>query len=381
MTRALARSRGLHEENRGVYEGGMSTLSEAIERRLQAIHRQYDSHFAGQARVTRDPGLLDAMLEELAGVAPELEGLSEEERAPLSDLLAERRALYEGEAQSIRETLADPEALEAHRVQTWVEVNRWRYDRHFAGHNRLSRDLGLLAEMTEDLARAEREYSELSAGAGDGPDQQRGFVRDQLVLYGRERAAITSGRAEATLESQAGAMAQMANDCFQVYRAHFAGKSRISRRPALLERVVGTLEDAKTTMEALRASGLEDEQLEKNLEVVGTNLQQYTSELDAVRRAKSESRIGALIEALADTANGLFAEYQEHFAGQQRTTRDRDLLARIIEGLYDIGRQMEDLQKLGELQANTQNLRIVLDRLRVYLREDEQVAGAQRGSD
>jgi hypothetical protein len=134
-------------------------------------------------------------------------------------------------------------------------------------------------------------------------------------------------------------------------------------------------------MEALRAAGLEDTQLEKNLEIVNTNLQQYAGELDAVRRAKSESRIGALIEGLAETANGLFAEYQEHFSGQSRATRDRDLIARIIEGLYDVGRQMEDLQKLGDLQANTQNLRIVLDRLRVYLREDGMIADAQRGSD
>ena len=145
---------GLHGAIPGVYEEGMSTLSEAIERRLQAIHRQYDSHFAGQARVTRDPGMLDTMLEELLGVAPELDALSEEERAPLKGLLDERRALYEGEAKAIRETLDDPRSLEIHRVQTWVEVSRWRYDRHFAGHSRLSRDLGLLAEMTEDLARA-----------------------------------------------------------------------------------------------------------------------------------------------------------------------------------------------------------------------------------
>jgi hypothetical protein len=42
---------------------------------------------------------------------------------------------------------------------------------------------------------------------------------------------------------------------------------------------------------------------------------------------------------------------------------------------------MEDLQRLGELQANTENLGIVLDRLRVYLREDALIAEAQRAKD
>jgi uncharacterized protein YehS (DUF1456 family) len=111
------------------------------------------------------------------------------------------------------------------------------------------------------------------------------------------------------------------------------------------------------------------------------NLEQYTAELLAVRQAKSAAGIGDLIEALANAANTLFTEYQEKFAGEGRKTRDRDVLTQVIEGLYDAARQMEELQRLGELQANTQNLRIVLDRLRIYLREDRLIMEAQQGKD
>ena len=279
---------------------------------------------------------------------------------------------------------SDPRALDLHRVQTWVELCRWRYGRYFAGQSRISRDLLLLEEMTEDLVRTERLLGELSVAAGDAADQQRVGVRDQILLYGRERDAIESARAEASPEALAGAMAQVANECFAAYRGRFAGKSRMSRRPGLLERIVGTLSGTLSVMQRLRDAGDQGEhgeQLLKNIEIVTANLQQYEGEVESVRGAKTSSSIGGLIEALAESANELFSEYQEHFAGQGRRDRDRDRLAQIIEGLYDAGRQMDELQRLGELQANTQNLRIVLDRARVYLREDSLIAEAQRARD
>ena len=359
----------------------MSTLSEAVQRRIDAIHRQYDGNFAGQARVTRDAGLLDTMLAELEELKTELADLTPDERAPLQELITERRALYTTEAKAIRETQADPRALDAHRVQSWVEFTRWRYQNCFAGQSRVSRDLGLLSEMTEDLARAERDFADLSSASGDTADQQRSAVRDQLVVYGREREAISEARSQASPEALAGALAQLANQCFAVYRGRFAGKSRLSRRPALLERVVETLEEAQAGMSRLLASDAPPENVEANLKVVETNLEQYRSELSAVQTAKTEAGIGSLIEALANGANDLFREYQEGFAGESRKTRDREALGQIIEGLYDMARQMDDLQRLGDLQANTQNLRIVLDRMRIYLREDRLIAEAQAGKD
>ena len=358
----------------------MSTFSEALERRLDSIHRQYDQHFAGQARVTRDPSILDSMLAELSGLETELASATPGERAPLQERITERRALYSNEAKAIRETQQDPRALDTHRVQSWVEITRWRYQMFFAGQSRGSRDLALLAEMTEDLARAERDFADLSQTSGDAADVQRSSVRDQLVVYGREREAIAQARSDASVESRASGMAQLANSCFATYRGRFAGKSRLSRRPALMERVVESLLVAETSLAGLVNSSEAPDNVESNLNIIRTNLKQYRNELDAIRTAKTEASIGALIEALANGANELFAEYQEKFAGESRKTRDRDVLEQIIEGLYDIARQMDELQRLGDLQANTQNLRIVLDRLRIYLREDGLILEAQKGN-
>ena len=85
---------------------GMSTLYEAIVRRLDAIHRGYDTHFAGQARVTRDPRILDSMLAEVSAVEEEAAGLDGSEREALEERVADRRALYRGELKSIAETCA-----------------------------------------------------------------------------------------------------------------------------------------------------------------------------------------------------------------------------------------------------------------------------------
>jgi hypothetical protein len=359
----------------------MSTFSEAIERRLDAIHRNYDSQFAGQARVTRDPGVLDTMLAELEGLEQELSGATAEEQSRLQERISERRTLYQGEAKAIRDTQADPRALEVHRVQSWVEVTRWRYQCFFAGQSRLSRDLALLSEMTEDLARTERDFSDLSVSAGDAADSQRVSVRNQLVSYGREREAITEARRTAEDASLAGAWAGLANSCFAVYRGRFAGRSRLARRPALLERVIESLVIAEQGLESLAGAESPVEGAQANLEIVRTNLAQYRTELVAVRQAKSEAGIASIIEALANAANELFSEYQEKFAGESRNTRDRAVLGQIIEGLYDAAKQMEELQRLGELQANTQNLRIVLDRVRIYLREDRLIMEAQQGKD
>jgi hypothetical protein len=359
----------------------MSTFSEALERRLGAIHRHYDSQFAGQARVTRDAGVLDTMLAELDGLENELDEATPEERVQLQERISERRTLYRTEANAIRETQGDPRALDVHRVQSWVEITRWRYQRFFAGQGRLSRDLALLSEMTEDLARTERDLSDLSASAGDAADAQRSAVRDLLVRYGREREAISEAQGSADSKALSSAWANLANSCFSVYRSRFSGRSRLSRRPALLERVIESLEVAEGGLAKLLESDDPGEGAEANLKIVRVNLEQYTAELLAVRQAKSAAGIGDLIEALANAANTLFTEYQEKFAGEGRKTRDRDVLTQVIEGLYDAARQMEELQRLGELQANTQNLRIVLDRLRIYLREDRLIMEAQQGKD
>ena len=54
-----------------------------------------------------------------------------------------------------------------------------------------------------------------------------------------------------------------------------------------------------------------------------------------------------------------------------------DLLNRIFEGLYDLARQMDDLDRVREDSGNEHNLAIVLDALRLYDREDALIREAR----
>src|SRR5581483_8402367 len=94
--------------------------------------------------------------------------------------------------------------------------------------------------------------------------------------------------AAGTPEEQAGVLAQHANAQMAVYRAHFAGRSRLGRRPGLLSRLIDGLR-AHARMTALRTGGLKAEFNDRNLGIVEENLRTYEGELRAIRQLRGET--------------------------------------------------------------------------------------------
>ncbi len=348
----------------------------ALDDRLRQIHGRYEAQFAGQPRITRDPSILEGMLSELETVAQDASGLD----APsLHALLEERRVLYLAEVEAVKSAQAEgPEALDAHQLATWARFAYARYRRHFAGRARGTRDQGLLAELVSDLERLQVEMGDLWARyQSESLGQARTRAHESLQLYREERGAIVAARGAGTLGEQAAILASVANAQFRLYSDHFAGKSRLSRRPARMERIVGSLTQVRERMDALRLQGLHDDSNDRNLQVVDERLKLYRSELEAVRSARQNTSMEGLVRSLGEAANNAFDQYREHFAGQDRGSRDRDLLDRIIEELHDLARQMEDLDRVREDPANQRNLAIVVDQLRSYDREDLLISEAQ----
>lgn len=350
---------------------------DALLERLRLIHQRYETQFAGQPRITRDAGVLDNLVAEVQAVDREAGGLGSE---AVRTLAAARVTLYTDEAAAVREAQAGgPDALQAHLLTTWARFALRRYRRHFAGRSRATRDVGLLGELIADLERIDVEMTELARRhESDSLLSERDQVRDSLGLYRGERGAIAGARGAGTLGEQASILASIANDQFALYRAHFAGKSRLSRRPARLERMVSTLEQVADRMNALQIQGLHDESNERNIQVVAERLGMYRKELEAVRGARQGTTMERLVHALGEEANALFEEYRGHFAGQDRATRDLDLLDRLFEALHDVGRQMEDLDQVRPDENNQRNLAIVLDHLRLYGREDDLIRQARQ---
>lgn len=356
-------------------KGPMSDeTSGSLHRRLEAIHRQYERHFAGQARVSRDAGLLDAMSEELDEVTGELASQAGADKEELEALIQERRELYATEAASIRTAQADPRAQEIYEVMTWVQVGTGRYRRHFAGQSRSTRDQGLLNELIAD---AERHRALLEGIGGEDVKDTVESLRSSAELYRSELEQVVRALNDSPVEQRGGALAQAANGQFSIYRDRFVEHPRLSRRPVVLERVIHNLESLVSQMRAIQDEEGVGDAHERNIELVDDRLRFYRGELASIRDSKSVSSVADLVTSLAEAANAVFQRYGTEFAGQDRRTRDPEMLCSMIEELYDVGRQMEDLQRFAQLPANGTNLRLVLDALRLYDHEYEHVVRAR----
>ena len=102
-------------------------------------------------------------------------------------------------------------------------------------------------------------------------------------------------------------------------------------------------------MSTLRKQGLDNEHLHQNIEIVSERSEFFQTELQAIQEAKAAAGVAELGSKLADSANELMGIYQEHFAGKERKLCDPEMLSEAIEGLYDLARQMEDLELLANM--------------------------------
>lgn len=350
---------------------------------LDALGALYDARFAGQPRITRNPAELEQMITRVRGV---VERLASRSRGADRDALlarAERQLeLYERERENVRAARAGgPEALAAHRLQVWATLMQDRYRRRFVGQSRATRDLGLLADLINEADRLRTEMDELLLGGhrADLAEARQAIERDR-ALYVSERGEIVAARGSGTLEEQSDRLAGLANTQFEIYTQHFAGKSRLSRRPETLQRVIDNLEQVADRMSVLRDSGLRSQANDRNRGIVSERLDTYRKELGEIRGARERTSLDELVGAFGQAANGLFEEYRAHFAGKDRATRDLDLLYRLSDALYDLAAQMDALDQMQGHARNAQNLQIVLDHLRLYAREGSQIVEARKSA-
>ncbi|MCB9678767.1 MAG: hypothetical protein H6737_26930 [Alphaproteobacteria bacterium] len=346
---------------------------------IDDIHTRYRARFAGFPRITRDPDELEEILSEAAKLESDSStAMDADEKARL----AENRSLYERELQGIRDARAQgPAALVAHRLATWANFVQARYARYFAGQTRRTRDLGILAEMIEDSDRLVSEMEALASRANT-PDLQQALetTRNNLAIYRVERDRIREDRKKVFGADRGTLFANLANDQFNRYRLHFANKGRISRSPRLLEHINDALNEIYQGMQALLDDGFNTEVHKKNMQLVKNNLDVYRDEIPKVRTMRIESPLNERVGALGGAANEVFAEYRSHFAGQNRKTRDLTLLGNLIEQLFQIGKQMDEIDRAHDNDMNAKNLGLVMDMLYLYHREHNLVQQEKAGN-
>lgn len=363
-----------------------SQLLDTLGRELESLDKEYANDFAGQSRRTRDDDQMKRLVERARKVVASIDQIPAAARGPdltaLRDAAATNLATYEGELKAIAQAKAAGPGFEQFAGEaTRANFVFARYTRHYAGQNRQTRDLALLGEMVADLKQIDKRMTSLLADTkGKELESDREIVRSNLAMYQKEIEAIEKAQREGTAEDQASVLATVANEQFQAYQTHFAGKSRISRRPALLVRIVDTLKKTKARMEALKAEGVTTEWNDKNIGIVTERLGVYEGELTEIRKVRQGVAMTQIMAELGGAANQVFEEYRAAFAGKNRAQVDRALLGQLCDRLFELLRQMDELALAEASEMNDRNIEVVVDQLSLFESEFDQVSQAQKNA-
>jgi hypothetical protein len=349
----------------------------ALQERFQAIQSQYSFSFAFKPRASRNPDLLSDLLAQTTALIGEARRVAGS--ADLLEQLESQRAVYESEREKVLAAQAQgPAAIEAAILASRANMAFFLYRGFFAGQSRSTRDIRLLEDIVGFLDGLLEQYEGLVRGyPGVVGTSDRDVIRNNLTMYRQEMEEIRKAQKEGDLNAIASNAATIANSQFELYRTHFAGRPRISRRPALLHRIVASLEDVRGVMTAARRDGLREEFNEKNIEIVEGRLATYRDERVAVDAEMRDATAEQRVDGLATAANTEMGLYRDGFAGQNRATRDLVALRDIVYRLFEIERQMSDLTRITDNTTNLRNLGIVQDTILTYMREYEEIEKAK----
>jgi hypothetical protein len=362
-----------------------NNLVENLGKDLEQIDREYASDFAGHSRLTRDLSQMDRMIKRAAAVVDQVDRIPSAAQGPelarVREVATQNLQLYKTEREAIAKAQAVGPSFEQFAVEaTSANFVFARYVRHFAGKDRSTRDVALLGELVEDLRQIDKRMTQLLQGADKGQkdfENDRKVVRENLAQYQKEIELVEAAQVAGTPEDQASVLATLANEQFAVYQGHFAGEARISRRPALLMRVVATLKKVRERMTKLRDGGLTVEFNDKNIAIVEDRLKTYETELGEIRKVRQQTPMTDIMGELGGAANKLFDEYRTNFADKPRSAADVNRLAIICDKLGEIRRQMVDMSLAEDSDMNQKNLDIVTEQLVMFEGEYEAVVRAQ----
>jgi hypothetical protein len=364
----------------------MATMLENLGREMDALDNEYAANFAGQSRLTRDIGLLDSIIERGNDLLKRINSIPAAAQGPdlvkLKDAASNNIRLYAQERGAIIRAQEVGPTFEAFSNEaTAANLIFGRYARHFAGKDRTTRDLAFLGELVDDLKQIEKRMTQLLE-----EHHVQEFTRDRevvvqnLVQYQKEIGLIENAQKSGTPEERASVLASLANSQFNVYQTHFAGEPRVSRRPALLMRIIASLKSIRERMIGFRDGGLDLEFNNKNIGIVDGRLETYEKELVEIRKVRQSTQMVDIMGELGNAANKLFDQYRSAFADKARSAVDLDLLAALCDKLGEIRRQMTDLQRAEDNEMNNKNLDIVTEQLVMFEGEFEAVTQAKAAS-
>lgn len=349
---------------------------------FDTIFGEYDRSFAGKPRATRDSNLLSNIIERLQSTLGEARGAANGDLT-LADTIKtadDNLDRYLEELDEIRKIQGDSRVVFAAELATQANRVFDRYQRHFAGQDRGTRDHLLLNNMADELVAIEDKMAQLVKAGVLQAKEDQDVVNAQLKLYRDEIVNIKQAHASGTNDEKASRFAELANNQFTKYSASFAGKNRATRRIGLLDRMKSNLKIYRRYMTDLQKSGFHNEMNNNNIGIVTSNVNMYERELKEIQTAKSTNSIEDVAGSLGGAANETFDTYRKSFSGKSRTEVDIELLSNLCDELYEIMIQMREISDDVDIESNDANLRIVEENLASYEIEYLAVKAAQEGT-
>ncbi len=361
----------------------MATILENLGKELAELDREYANNFAGQSRFTRDLDLLDKIIGKTSSALERINQIPA--AAQGADLQGMRQAAEQNLAMYRQERTAIVRAQEVGPVFESFSVEATsanlvfaRYARNFAGKDRSTRDLALLGDLVDELKQIEKRMTaQLEESNVPDFERDRKVVRDNLAQYQKEIGLIADAQKSGTPEDRCNILASLANGQFALYQIHFAGEARVSRRPALLVRIVSSLRQIHERMTQLREGGINLDYHDRNIGIVEDRLKVYDAELAEVRKARQATPMTDIMGELGGAANKLFDDYRNSFADKPRAQVDLEKLGNICEKLCEVRRQMIDMSRAEDNEMNAKNLEIVTEQLVSFEGEFEAVTQAK----
>lgn len=359
------------------------TLNE-LKTQSDEIFEIYRARFAGQPRATRDLNEIRNLIRRLSDLVDEAKVLMNGGRNPavvsLVETAQENLARYREEEAAIAQAQSNPYSVEGARLASAANRVFDCYTRHFAGKDRATRDPRLLQELIEELERLKKTMQVIADKGIEATQKDLDTVNAQLNMYKQEVALIERAQQEGDDQERASRLAQLANAQFALYNSHFAGKRRATRRPELVQRMIGNLEAILGDMENLDKGGFQSDANKNNMKIVRDNLDMYRTELTEIRTAREGASLEDLAGMLGGAANDTMQQYRENFAGKDRRTRDLSLLNTLCDELRYIGMQMDAIARTIDVEFNEKNLDIVNEARAMYEAEFREIVTAQKGS-
>ncbi|WP_428267367.1 hypothetical protein [Haliangium sp.] len=249
------------------------------------------------------------------------------------------------------------------------------YERHFAGRSRASRDARCLGELLERLLDCQHRLESLpDAATRERAADSLATVERQALMLEDECTHILNARQVQAPAERAALLATRINEQFALYRTHFAGQSRLSRRPRLLQRIINNLDDIQAELDDKALLELDDDGTsEANRKLVAEELPRLRRELGLIELEHQAASVTERAAALGVAANTELRAYNLYFAGQDRATREPERLLSICDRLTEIEWQFLDMIGQYHSEAITRSLDAVQVCLDLYLSEYEQI--------